>query len=226
VVAVVETPELPPVSEVEDPFVRDLWLELHAAASEPLPSLEEGSPIHARAEFLSPAPVSEIRLFRPEQIREESLLSVEPLELDLSPLPRDSAWVAFTTELSRYLLDHGAIRAASLIVPLLEGERVNLRSLSAAARRELVALSVCEETSNDFFTDPIFQREAKAFYQLFLNRAETKGARVWVTHLVFALLGGARPLSQIHADFGHAVHEEEPQFSVSIRVDADSTGTE
>jgi hypothetical protein len=130
-----------------DPFVAELWGQLDDAAH---PSDAELWTDRAH-DALSPAPVSEMRLFRPPSDVAEPWNRLAPLELDLSPLPpklRD--WSAYVTQISRYLLDHGATKSAALVSPLLAGERVNLRSLNEKVRRELCARGIARRERTTF----------------------------------------------------------------------------
>jgi hypothetical protein len=122
--------------------------------------------------------------------------------LDLSPLPpklRD--WSAYVTQISRYLLDHGATKSAALVSPLLSGERVNLRSLSEKVCAALCNSGVAETGAQDLYPTDSFRREATVFCEIILNRGvDSRGAHDWLTGVVCALVGGGTPLDEVRTD--------------------------
>jgi hypothetical protein len=177
-----------------DPFVTDLWQDLERGWDAELCAGPRAD------DELSPAPVSELRLFQAPP-REAAWNRLEVLELDLSPLPpklRD--WSVFVTQISAYLIDHGATRASVVVSSLLAGERVNLRSLRSAVRGELCAAGVAEQGAHDCYPTETFRREASAFHELIVRRESAgSGALDWLGRLVFALLGGDVSESEVRS---------------------------
>lgn len=170
----------------------------------------------------SPAPVSALRAIAPsepptfERLPVEALNPLAPLELDLSPFPPEtSPWGMVVTELSRFLLDQGAIRSATLVAPLVESERVNLRGLNAAARAAVLAHGIAEPNAEDLWPAQSFRKEATAFRARFEAGDVGPGGREWLVRLLSALLGHRDVSHEVRRDF-----EESPLHELTERLRA------
>ncbi len=140
-----------------------------------------------------------------EQAAPPAAQGLDPLELDLGPLPdTDRAWQELVGAVCRFLLDQNATRAAALVPGLLEGRALNLSRLSEPACEALRAATIAEEKGRDLVVTREFRERCGRLREAFsARRLDVETLTRWLAGIVVALLGTpeqeVQVLSQLRA---------------------------
>lgn len=161
--------------EADDPFVEEL--EALIEGWEQTPPLPVAQPSAANAQ-------------RPAGVEAAVVQPLEPLVLELTPLPpASSAWQELSERLSSWLLQTGATRAAALLSSLLEGNPTSLQRLARPARECLLAQGMAELRDGDVVPSKPLLRRARRFQMDFLSgRLDEPAAVDWLGRLLGGLL--------------------------------------